>query len=467
MARTGPSTRSDASVRQEVPLPKRRLQAEKPNPHAQAKPVVVVDDVDTKAAIPAPEALSAPAGASSTVPAAVHQPAKAISSLGAGGGKSSPSTALATIGGKAEKLALVLDIDQTLVHAMRKSAFDRPLNLASYVNEDGDRELYEWQGPRGADSSSRCYVKLRPGVRSFLQNLRPFYEMSIFSFGTKEYVDFVISLIDPDRTIFARKRVFCRDHLQNKKKHLTPVLQAHKFNRIVIFDDRHDTWQSVGSQMLKAFPYTFLERLTREEVQKDHDAHLKSVTRLLRLAHKEVASKRHDSIMSSIQGLWSKTLAAPQDYGARLLLEGAPQDYGLRVVIIESGSDCLRSAARAFGAIVLTEVDADLHAVVVQDLEVGEAEIDKAEELGVPIVHGLWLSFCFATFQLQDPAPFNWQAQIPPDMWEAYAEWDMAMNIGEGSRCPSVPKPEVWQRLEKGRHRRLAAQQALLDDDDH
>jgi hypothetical protein len=421
--------------------------------------------VDTKAAIPAPEALSAPAGASSTVPAAVHQPAKAISSLGAGGGKSSPSTALATIGGKAEKLALVLDIDQTLVHAMRKSAFDRPLNLASYVNEDGDRELYEWQGPRGADSSSRCYVKLRPGVRSFLQNLRPFYEMSIFSFGTKEYVDFVISLIDPDRTIFARKRVFCRDHLQNKKKHLTPVLQAHKFNRIVIFDDRHDTWQLVPphstSPMLKAFPYTFLERLTREEVQKDHDAQLKSVTRLLKLAYKEVANKRADSIMSSIQGLWSKTLAGSEVMNAcgRLL-------EPLRVVIIESGSDCLRSAAAAFGATVLTEVDADLHAVVVQDLEAGEAEIEKAEELGVPIVHGLWLSFCFATFQLQDPAPFNWQAQIPPDMWEAYADWDIAMNIGEGSRCPSVPKPEVWQRLEKGRHRRLAAQQALLDDDD-
>merc|ERR1712176_1632721 len=84
-----------------------------------------------------------------------------------------------------EKLGLVLDVDNTLVHTVKKSTFHHALlDIIGLLDEHGERIFYEWTP---LDSNAEpCYVKLRPGLRSFLAELQQFFDLSIFSAGTRE-----------------------------------------------------------------------------------------------------------------------------------------------------------------------------------------------------------------------------------------------------------------------------------------
>lgn len=351
---------------------------------------------------------------------------------------------------RATKLALVLDLDHTLVHTVPKSSFRQPLDVGTF-NKDGERDLYEFAQPHNLNTGrpgDRLYVKLRPGVRMMLQKLRPFYSMWVFSMGSREYVNFVLTCLDPDMAMLPRRQVFCREDVNHRgKKHLTAVLQAHSIDRILVLDDKTDIWEHVpGESYARAFEYTFLTKLIQQPMCGDNDAHIPAMTRMLQTAAKDTKSGRYTSLMESIRGFWSTVLT------------------DIRMLIIESGDAAARSA-EMFGAVMQTEVDAGLHIVVVQDdTKEGAADlIAEAEDLGVTVAHGMWLTFCYATLQLQDPAPFSWQAQTAPaDMWDAYTSWERTMNVGLHPRCASAAKPEVRQRLENASR----ARQEMLDGDE-
>ncbi|GAB5363632.1 hypothetical protein AAMO2058_000900400 [Amorphochlora amoebiformis] len=87
------------------------------------------------------------------------------------------------------KLALVLDIDHTILHASpdpRVKAFKHYPNLKKNIH----------QLPDGG------HVKLRPGLRKMLATLSRFFELFIYTHGTRRYADSVVSILDPDRTLF-------------------------------------------------------------------------------------------------------------------------------------------------------------------------------------------------------------------------------------------------------------------------
>jgi len=360
------------------------------------------------------------------------------------------------------KLALVLDVDNTLVHTVKQTSFDGPINVSAFVNEDGFCELFEWC-PSNAGAECAVYVKLRPGVRKFLRELRPLYEMSIFSMGDPEYLEFVLSLIDPNRDIFPPERVASRDDLdlsdRGCSKHLRGICQ-HPIERVVIFDDRFDVWLDENERahgqlaLVRAYPYNFLHSRRRALVSShlgdafpcDRDAHLPSAARLFSEVYTDVFSPRLPSAKTSIHDSWAQTL----------------QD--LRIVIIEGArvEGRLTAAAEAFGAHVEHEVHRGLHAVVAQDYN--DHRFEQAKKMGVPVVHGTWLCFCFATFALQDPAPFfhGVLKSQSRDCWEAYAEWHSGTAAGTAGaranvRDPSVLDVSVRERLERGRRRRMAA----------
>lgn len=69
---------------------------------------------------------------------------------------------------------LVLDLDETLVHTIPSN------NLQD------------------------CIVKLRPGAQTFIEEMGKYYELVIFTAGTKDYADYALKFVDPGTLIAHR-----------------------------------------------------------------------------------------------------------------------------------------------------------------------------------------------------------------------------------------------------------------------
>ncbi|CDJ58561.1 NLI interacting factor-like phosphatase domain-containing protein, putative [Eimeria maxima] len=97
------------------------------------------------------------------------------------------------------KLPLLLDLDNTLLHAQAVGVAGYTIALEDWLDEDGLPELYKFELPC---NRKVYYLKLRPGLRRFLRALAPVFELSIYTNATQEYADLVVAILDPDRSLF-------------------------------------------------------------------------------------------------------------------------------------------------------------------------------------------------------------------------------------------------------------------------
>ena len=114
------------------------------------------------------------------------------------------------------KYTLVLDLDETLVYLMPNSV---------YLNDLG--KLGE----------SKHTLIFRPGLIDFLRKMRPLYELVIFSFGTFDYVDSVIKIIEKNEKFF--EYVLYRQHATiNNGEYIKDLsLLGRDLKNIIIVDD--------------------------------------------------------------------------------------------------------------------------------------------------------------------------------------------------------------------------------------
>ena len=82
----------------------------------------------------------------------------------------------------AKKFSLVLDLDETLISLDRYNS----------------------------NKSGRGVLKFRPGLIKFLKKVKKFYEMIVFTSGTKEYADQIIDVIESEEKFFDFR--LCREH---------------------------------------------------------------------------------------------------------------------------------------------------------------------------------------------------------------------------------------------------------------
>ncbi|QRW12188.1 NLI interacting factor-like phosphatase [Ceratobasidium sp. AG-Ba] len=158
----------------------------------------------------------------------------------------------------ARKLSLIVDLDQTVVHAtvdptVREWMAQGEPNpnwpalkdVKSFVLADGSSPEGCWY-----------YIKPRPGLARFLKELSAKYEMHVYTMGTRAYAMEVCAAIDPDGSIFAG-RILSRDEsgsMTHKNiERLFPVDQS----MVVIIDDRADVWDTHQNNLVKVIPYDF------------------------------------------------------------------------------------------------------------------------------------------------------------------------------------------------------------------
>ncbi|PIA19725.1 hypothetical protein COEREDRAFT_95220 [Coemansia reversa NRRL 1564] len=170
------------------------------------------------------------------------------------------------------KLSLIIDLDQTIIHANAtlNSEFESWL-IDNYkgpetpssaeldsvvVDQPGERKLPSDIGSFYlSDSVYQYFIKLRPGLRQFLEAISRLYEMHIYTMGSRPYADAVAGIIDPEGRYFNR-RILSRDESGSTRKKNLRRLFPVDTSMVAILDDRADVWEWTPN-LIKVHPYEF------------------------------------------------------------------------------------------------------------------------------------------------------------------------------------------------------------------
>jgi RNA polymerase II subunit A-like phosphatase len=154
---------------------------------------------------------------------------------------------------KNRKLSLILDLDQTVIHATVDPTVGEWMRDPDNPNFPALKDIRAFLLPDSADTV--YYVKLRPMLRPFLEKLNELYEMHIYTMGTRTYANEVAKAIDPEGTLFG-ERVLSRDESGSFSHKSLTRLFPYDQSMVVVVDDRADVW-NWSPNLIKVRPYEF------------------------------------------------------------------------------------------------------------------------------------------------------------------------------------------------------------------
>lgn len=160
------------------------------------------------------------------------------------------------------KLSLVVDLDQTVIHACIEPTIGEWQGDPSNPNYESVKEVRSFQlnddGPRGVATGYWYYIKMRPGLEEFLTKVADKYELHVYTMGTRAYAQSIAKIVDPQQKLFGN-RVISRDEngsmIAKSLQRLFPV----STNMVVIIDDRADVWPRNRPNLIKVTPYDFFK----------------------------------------------------------------------------------------------------------------------------------------------------------------------------------------------------------------
>ncbi|ATY64761.1 RNA Polymerase II CTD phosphatase [Cordyceps militaris] len=160
------------------------------------------------------------------------------------------------------KLSLVVDLDQTIIHACIEPTVGEWQRDPSNPNHSAVKDVRSFQlkddGPRGLASGCTYYIKLRPGLRDFLEEVSKMYELHVYTMGTRAYALNIAKIVDPDRKLFGN-RVISRDENGSITAKSLARLFPVSTDMVVIIDDRADVWPMNKANLIKVAAYDFFK----------------------------------------------------------------------------------------------------------------------------------------------------------------------------------------------------------------
>lgn len=109
------------------------------------------------------------------------------------------------------KLSLIVDLDQTLIHATVDPTVGEWMRDTSNANYSAVKHVQAFQLEEGGHLGPCWYfVKVRPGLSEFLEEISKMYELHVYTMGTRAYADAVAKIVDPHKKYFG-DRVLSRD----------------------------------------------------------------------------------------------------------------------------------------------------------------------------------------------------------------------------------------------------------------
>jgi RNA polymerase II subunit A C-terminal domain phosphatase len=155
------------------------------------------------------------------------------------------------------KLSLVVDLDQTIIHAAVDPTIAEWQKDKDNPNYEAVKDVRAFQLIDDGPGMRGCwyYIKLRPGLGEFLEHVSQIYELHIYTMGTRQYAEQIANIVDPDRKYFG-DRILSRDEsgsMTNKNlERLFPI----DTKMVVIIDDRGDVWKW-NDNLVRVVPFDF------------------------------------------------------------------------------------------------------------------------------------------------------------------------------------------------------------------
>ena len=161
---------------------------------------------------------------------------------------------------KHRKLSLVVDLDQTIIHACIEPTVGEWQRDPTSPNYESVKEVKSFQlnddGPRGLASGCWYYIKMRPGLKEFLAKISEMYELHVYTMGTRAYAVNIAKIVDPDKKLFG-DRIISRDENGSMTAKSLARLFPVDTKMVVIIDDRADVWPKNRPNLIKVHPYDF------------------------------------------------------------------------------------------------------------------------------------------------------------------------------------------------------------------
>ena len=157
----------------------------------------------------------------------------------------------------AKKLSLVVDLDQTVIQATVDPTVAEWQKDPQNPNYEAVKDVRSFQlkddGPGG--NGMWYYIKLRPGLEEFLENMSRLYELHIYTMGTRAYARNISDIIDPKRKIFGNRVLSRSENGSFTVKNLQRLFPVDT-KMVVIIDDRGDVWSWIEN-LIKVTPFDF------------------------------------------------------------------------------------------------------------------------------------------------------------------------------------------------------------------
>ncbi|KAK9669577.1 hypothetical protein RND81_13G141100 [Saponaria officinalis] len=176
-----------------------------------------------------------------------------------------------------KKLNLVLDLDHTLLHAIKTSL----LTLE-------DKQLINPNKLHGILNGA-LLVKFRPGVEAFLNEVSTMFNLSIFTMANQAYAKAVATLLEGHGNGFHFREVLSREDCVTWRKKTLELMMSHERVTLIV-DDTEDVWRDgkkpsyCETNLIKIAPYWFFPTKGVED-EGAMDEELARVLRTLRSVH--------------------------------------------------------------------------------------------------------------------------------------------------------------------------------------
>lgn len=338
-----------------------------------------------------------------------------------------------------QKLALVLDLDHTLIHACERRA--PPVSL----DEEASQGIHSISLEEMSGYGYRHYmIKFRPYLHHFLNECSKLCQLSIYTagsslhyskiiidnqtIGTRKYAEGVAKLMDPEGKLFLGRIVSRSDTASggssdmavlNVEKSLSKVFLGDT-SLAVILDDREDVWKgSQSEQLLLVRPFKYFSNI--QEVNNpsgllhvdgnsssstaqqpaillssnppgiaasnqsfaDSDDQLLRSLEVVKMIHHEIFQRNKATVAKTLNDMKSLILQ-----GCRLVLAGLISADNPR-----PQSHLLWTMSTSLGAEVTREFDSRTTHVIATSTSMS-AVIAAKERGNVWILHPDWLLYC-------------------------------------------------------------------------
>ena len=154
-----------------------------------------------------------------------------------------------------EKINIILDLDNTLIHTFIPSPEETNLIFNKLLNLNKEKNFFKIDLINN-NKSFVVYFILRKGIKNFFNKLKNFCNFYINSSGRIEYVKAVAKKLEKECNIKITKIIAREDENVNIFKNFNAF--EIDYSNSIIIDDKIDVWNKYKVKILKKYPSSFI-----------------------------------------------------------------------------------------------------------------------------------------------------------------------------------------------------------------